>query len=399
MAEVYAQNVDRLNDAIQAYKQGQVEDYDEASASLASKFAEAQSEYKDKWDAVKGGGEDALLGQMGVHGLISGGKKAMALYKKYKNRGKPATKDEADKDPEQESGKDGNLGDADGEAGSGDVGGTNDGGLADLGYTEEDASTFFDDPPKTGTAVDSITGATSESTPQAPKPSSDGVDTGAEAPQAPAVSQPPVQGETGTMTHTTQAEEATDVNEDPFSAPRSLGQEQTIRTGAEAPESGLVGGEEGEGLLSRVGSGMFENLAQKGRAIKSGFQSVKGFFSQSGSGTDSAGSAGGAGADAGASAEVGAESGVAGADAGVEGALTAGDAVLGAIPVVGEIGLFVGGLVALGEGLYHLFHPDKAPKPPPKPTLQIPHQLASKMTSALPSFDASADSSGSMSSF
>lgn len=398
MAEVYAQNVDRLNDAIQAYKQGQIEDYDEASASLASKFAEAQTEYKDKWEAVKGGGEDALLGQMGVQGLISGGKKAMDLYKKFKNRKKPATKDEPDKDPEQESGKDGNLGDADGEAGSGDVGGTNDGGLADLGYTEEDASELLGETPKTGTAVDNVTGATSESTPQAPKPSSDGVDTGAEAPQAPEVSQPPVQGETGTMTHTTQAEEATDVNEDPFSAPRSLGQETTIRTGAQ-PESGLVGGEEGEGLLSRVGSGMFQSLAEKGRAIKSGFQSVKGFFTKSGSGTDSAGSAGGAGADAGAGAEAGAETGVAGAEGGVEGALTAGDAVLGAIPVVGEIGLFVGGLVALGEGLYHLFHPDKAPKPPPKPQLQIPHQLASKMTSALPSYDASADSSGSMSSF
>jgi len=94
--------------------------------------------------------------------------------------------------------------------------------------------------------------------------------------------------------------------------------------------------------------------------------------------------------------EAGAE--VAGVEAGGE--LAAG--VLGAIPVVGEGALILGGAFALGDSLYHLFkHKDTTPPvaPPPVSSLMAPPQLTSKFADAIPSFDTATDRSGASSAF
>ena len=78
------------------------------------------------------------------------------------------------------------------------------------------------------------------------------------------------------------------------------------------------------------------------------------------------------------------------------------DAVVGAIPVVGEAALIIGGAVTLGDSLYHLFkHKDTTPPvaPPPVASLMAPPQLTSKFSDADPSFDTAVDRSGASSAF
>jgi cell division septation protein DedD len=81
-----------------------------------------------------------------------------------------------------------------------------------------------------------------------------------------------------------------------------------------------------------------------------------------------------------------------------------GDAVLGAVPVLGEMALGITGLVSVGEGLYHLFHHD-AGNPPPAKTPQniqpanVSNALTTKFAQGLPSVDGASELSGSMVSF
>ncbi len=75
-----------------------------------------------------------------------------------------------------------------------------------------------------------------------------------------------------------------------------------------------------------------------------------------------------------------------------------GEAVTAAIPVVGEAAAVIGGLVAIGDGLYHLFHKPhhSAPKPPPAvapvPTSQL---FTNKLSAGLPSTDSGLDTAAS----
>ena len=101
--------------------------------------------------------------------------------------------------------------------------------------------------------------------------------------------------------------------------------------------------------LSKIGGyarDAYQAIGQKGQAIK-------GLF---GSGTKSAAQTG---------ADAGADAATTLADGSAElTAFTTGDLALGAVPVVGEFALAAGGLVALGEGIYHLFEKPSAPKAP-----------------------------------
>ena len=201
----------------------------------------------------------------------------------------------------------------------------------------------------------------------------------------------------------TAAEEDVDVNSRPGMDEQGM---DTYRPEQDlnppTPEGGgdsLVGGgqatveeglDEGGSLLSRTGSSIFQNLAERGQNIRKGFQSVKSFFSSSksageGAGTDLAETAGEGAAEGGGELLAG---------------MGLGDAILGAIPVVGEIGLAVSGLVAIGEGIYHLFHPPTKPKSPtPPPQVESPQSLTMKYSMALPSADNSIDRAASVGAF
>lgn len=76
------------------------------------------------------------------------------------------------------------------------------------------------------------------------------------------------------------------------------------------------------------------------------------------------------------------------------------DAVASAIPVVGEVAAGVGGLVAVGDAIYHLFHkPSDKPSAPPPPPISAPTQVTQQYASALPSVDASTQRAASSSVF
>jgi len=77
--------------------------------------------------------------------------------------------------------------------------------------------------------------------------------------------------------------------------------------------------------------------------------------------------------------------------------------ILDAVPVVGEAAAVVGGLVAIGDGIYHLFHHPHTntalPPPPPVSAFQAPSSVTSKFSTAIPSIDTAVDRSGAIMNF
>ena len=69
------------------------------------------------------------------------------------------------------------------------------------------------------------------------------------------------------------------------------------------------------------------------------------------------------------------------------------------VPVVGEIALAVSGIVAIGEGIWHLFHHPKPPTAPTAAPLTAPSTMTAKYSLALPSADNSVDKAGSVGTF
>ena len=80
---------------------------------------------------------------------------------------------------------------------------------------------------------------------------------------------------------------------------------------------------------------------------------------------------------------------------------TIGSAVLDAVPVVGEVSLIVGGIVSIGEAIYHAFHPLKPAPPSVKIFATAPQALTQKMAQGVPSYDSSvsADHGGGFTAF
>jgi len=169
---------------------------------------------------------------------------------------------------------------------------------------------------------------------------------------------------------------------------------QAVRTGVQTAQ-------EGASYASQLGQKAFTSLAQRGQSIKAGFQNVKDFISKTPSEIQDAGQT--LAETTGKTVAKGAVE--AGVDTGVETGLATSDAILGAVPVLGEVALGITGLVSVGEGLYHLFHhKDKAPSAPGLPSTGLPTSdptagLTQKFASALPSIDSSAEVSASSMSF
>lgn len=84
-----------------------------------------------------------------------------------------------------------------------------------------------------------------------------------------------------------------------------------------------------------------------------------------------------------------------GTELGTEGATEGAGALMGALGVASEAVPVLGGLVAIGIGLYELFHHHEKPKPPPAPM----NTVSQKGEMVVPSFDSVTDTPASQSAF
>ena len=122
----------------------------------------------------------------------------------------------------------------------------------------------------------------------------------------------------------------------------------------------LTGTEQDGGLVEKLSN----SLSKTGNEISSKFQDVKNFFKSSGSGE------------------------ISGTGEALEGISTT------------EAALAVGGLVAIGDGIYHLFHHPKQPTTAtPNAPLQVTQNMTAKYSLALPSSDVATDRQASVGSF
>jgi len=347
---MYADNVENLRNRLIEMKSDQAEAYQGEAEGLASAFSQKLEGYTEKWDAVSKGGGDELASLLGAHGVYSGYKKVKNLYDSVQERKAAIQKRNApEEEDDREDGRDAEDGDEP------DSGGPEINTTADM--AESNAPTVE---------------------------------------RAPQIDIQPEENATDTFrTRTIEGDrppgEATGENEiantaenfDDLDATSGLIGQQTGRTLGRTVVGANVG--DSESFLSNLGSRIGENLAERGQNIRQGFNSVKNFFSRSGGDTASA-------------AETGAEAGAEGGE--LLTGIATGDAILGAVPIVGEVALAVGGLVAIGDGIYHLFHhPHNAPAPAPPAPLDAPTAMIQKYSMALPSSDSSVDRGASVGSF
>lgn len=341
--QMYADNVANLRNRLTEMRSTQAEAYQGEAEGAAAAFAQKLEGYSEKWDSVSKAGGEGLAGLVGAHGLYSGYTKVKGLYNSVQARKKAL--EGRDQDTAQD----------------------------DRADTEDGLP---GDEPDTGPSLNT-TADMAEANPPVVQ-------------QAPQVDIQPEENATDTFrTRTIQGDrppgEATGENEiantaenfDDLDATSALIGQQTGRTLGRTIVTTNVG--ESEGLLSRMGS----NLAERGANIRQG---VTNFFSRSAGDT---------------AAEVSGEAAAeGGAEAGVLTGLATGDAILGAVPIIGEAALAVSGLVAIGDGIYHLFHHPHAPPAPPAPApLDAPTAMIQKYSMALPSSDSSVDRASSVGSF
>ena len=96
MAEIYAQNVDRINEVIANYKQEALSDYQAVVAGATANYNSelSKEEGADKGQLDEGG---ALVGSdVTLRVLYSGGKKLVTAYKGLKPKAKKTEDDAAD---------------------------------------------------------------------------------------------------------------------------------------------------------------------------------------------------------------------------------------------------------------------------------------------------------------
>jgi len=355
---MYADNVANLRDQLTEMRSKQAETFEGAVNTQAENFNNKLEGYTEKWDAVSRGGGEEMAGLLGAHGIYSGYKKVKALYNSVQERKSALKKKNApEEEDDREDSRDGQDGDEP-DSGGPEINTTSQ-------MAESNQPTVEDSPPVRAQPQENTDVFRTDN----------------------------IQGDRPPGEATGENEIAnTAENFDDLDAVAGRVATQSGRNLGRTVVSANVGTDAGEGenFLSNLGSRIGSNLAERGASIRQGFSRVKNFFSRSGGDTASQ-----------TAGEVGGEvAGEGGAEAGVLAGVATGDAVLGAVPIVGEVALAVGGLVAIGEGIYHLFHhPHAPPAPPPPVPLSAPTAMIAKYSLALPSSDSSVDRSASVGSF
>ncbi len=348
-ADIYADNIEALKSQLQNLQQEKIDNYTSLANSITDNYNEKLQGYTEKWKGVQDAGTDELATMLGVKGIYQGTKKLYKIYQQRKQRLKGS--DEADNEEQEQE-------------------------------TQEPEEDEFKDDTFKNDAEDI------DKTPQENNLNNN-VDDVADKAEDEFGDEPSfLNTKPSTMERTTTQEfqqkrpSDEELEEDPFQPTRNQPVSSSFtKTGDLGDTEGLASGES-EGFLSNLGNKAFTNLAERGQKIRQGAQDIKNFFSKSG----------------GDSAEVGTDVVAEGSELATS--LGVGDAILGAVPVVGEIGLAIGGLVAVGEGLYHLFHhPKQPPQPAINPPLTAPLVMTQKYSSALPSVDSAVDKASSVGTF
>ena len=421
MDETYASNVDNLNDRLREYKQDQVDKASSLLTSATEKYNTQLAEYQDKWKAVQEGGQDEVTTQMGLKGVIAGARKAYDVYKKYK--GKDAEDDEED---------DGTEGGEEGDP----QGAKLDEGNDPAPLSEEDKA-FLQDPMKDMKAVrqstqarmndrlrqlglgedDSSAPSASGSASDAPADTSVGT-SDAQISQARATAEG-ADTDLGNLGEATEESAFGDLSQIPDTAWGRL----DLRLRAERATA--RGGNIGKGGSAQGQTGASDAVTSEAPASAEG-QPASGPATEGGNSASAEQSSSsyrpegeqsrtldqGAGSDKVPTSQDGGSGSINDADpldaklppveedlapelgegGGFLADLGLSEAATAAIPVLGEATAFIGGLVAIGEGIAHLFHPPakKMPTAPIAGSL-VPQSVQSKYANALPSFDSSSD--------
>lgn len=413
MDETYASNIDNLNERLREYKQSQVDKASDLNEAATEKFNKQLAEYSDKWKAIQDAGQDELGAMMGIKGAYAAGKKAYQVYKKYKGKNAPG-----DEDDEEEEGQEG-----DPQADKLDEG--ND----PAPLTDEDRAALRD-PLKESRALRQ---STQDRMNARLKELGFGDDDSSETVQSgnPSGSAAGNEADVGTGTSDADHDAITRAFQE---APR---EESAFGDLSGIPEEGTA-----ENVMFRLnaaaatqrGGNIGKGGAARGKTNASDTVQDAQTEDRPLGQTDAGQPASGAGTEGGNSAPVqqsessynpegsqapksttleepkapatqnpqapnkdplNVEEDLAPEEeegGGFLGDLLGSEAATAAIPFVGEAAAVIGGFVAIGEGIYHLFHPP-AKKLPPAPIAGslVPQSVQAKYANALPSFDSSSD--------
>ena len=139
MSQVYASNVDRINDQIRSLGVKDFDSKEEMGQQLVAEekasALEKTQEYLDKWKDVQEAGDEDLAALLGVKELYHTYKGVKSLFKKYKSATSQETKAQESDEPSEEVGEDSHVIDAE------EPGQT----MRDFGLSEEDAGKLFEE--------------------------------------------------------------------------------------------------------------------------------------------------------------------------------------------------------------------------------------------------------------
>jgi len=419
-ADLYSGNVDRIKEKLGNLNNERTSNYDTMANNIQAKFSGPTgtlAEYTNEWSEVQKLGEGELMGHLVGKGVWKGAQNLYGKYSAYKDaktakiQGKNAEEMKGDADDvpnlserptgpsnkprttDLDEAQDANE-DALGQGSDASNYTRTTGGQGDDVIDSQSDLNLPGRQARTTTNLDDLAGDDAPPAPTggAPTAPPEGTTTTTTAPEPAAASaeNPGLSATTDTAGSFDETLAGAGGQEDINAAAtqgRSLGRSITQNVVADtdsAADTGASLGSRFVGGIQDAGSSAYKSLAESGSKgyLKMAGKKIGSLFKSTA--TDAA--------------TTGAE---VGADGAVEGALGIGDAVLGAVPIVGEVAMAISGVVALGEGIYHLFHTPSAP-PPPKlvaPISSAPTNLTAKFSSALPSADNSLDRGASSVSF
>jgi hypothetical protein len=434
MSETYANNIDRANDFLQNYRQSQAEEANEAAKTQLEEYLNKAQEIRDHYAHEASEGGEEIGGAAAAHMIFN---KAKELYGKYKatkeknaNQKEPNNEEEDDARTREEDGEgDENLDDAgsrpaaaaaDSSADAGTQAAAASEGTAEgMGSGVEGTDSVFDIA-RRAIGVNPDGSLTQEAQSQRfksrlaelgddPVPEQGGTDAGGAGGRATAISDGAQGSGAPEEPRLVDAFEGDFEGElssgTPFSdilnyyrGTKAIPSDQLLTPSKAPAPTSSAGGSSTTTGSGDIGGNLDVNSTADGAAKPSPLSQTA--TQDKIQGTDPENPLGGDIGGAGGELEEG----------GAKLAEKAGGGILGdfaesvgldAIPVIGEAAAIVQGLVGIGEGIYHLFHPDHTkPPPPPKFVGRTPSNIASKFSAALPSMDGSVeDTAGSLSAF